>query len=137
MPTSKFNMSDVCKRANKRLKAKCGKKVNNSFIRKFWKDYIELSVIPILLKYGKIKIDKNCSLEIVGEKKIKLIKLKRNGKLSSTTLENKLRAGIVYKIVLTDNSYKHGSLIFQANKTIKEAVTEALMNTNTYYRIVV
>ncbi len=128
-------MAAACKRGRKRLRLKSGKKVNNSFVRELWKDYINLSILPMLLKYGKVQIDKNCSLEIVGHREIKLIKLKRNGKISSTTLENKLRSGISYKIVLNDRNYRGGTLIFQACPMIKKAVSDHLKNSNTYYRI--
>jgi len=135
MRTSKFNMVAVCKRARTRLRAKHGKRTKNSFVRELWKDYIELSLTPSLIKYGKVQIDKNASIEIVGKREIKLIRLKRNGQLSSTTTENKLRAGIKYKIVYEDKTHKGGKLIFTAHKNIKKAVSEALMNTNAYYRI--
>jgi hypothetical protein len=135
MTHRKFNMAEACKRARTKLRVKHAKKTNNSFIRELWKDYIELSLTPTLLKYGKVQIDKNASLEIVGKRDIKLIRLKKDGKLSSTTTANKLRPGIRYKIVYEDKTHKGGKLIFTASKNLKKAVSEALMNTNTYYRI--
>lgn len=135
MMRKKFDMASVCKRARTKLRVKHAKRTNKSFIRELWKDYIELSLTPMLIKNGKVQIDKNASIEIVGKRQIKLIRLKRNGALSSTTTENKLRAGIVYDIVYEDKTHKGGKLIFTASKNIKKAVSEALMNTNTYYRI--
>jgi len=101
-----------------------------------WKDYINLSLVPELLKYGKVQIDKRTSIEIVGKKEIKVLYLKKGG-VSSTTKYNKMREGISYKIVLNDSNFKNGTLIFKANSNIKKAVSEALMNTNNYYRIAV
>ncbi len=129
-------MAKVVRRGVKNLRVKHGKKIKPGMVHKLWKDYIELSLTPMLLKYGKVQIDKRTSLEIVGEREIKAIRLKRNGELSSTTKENKLRAGISYKLVYADTNYKGGTLIFTASRGLKKAVSEHLKNSNTYYRIV-
>ena len=134
--SNNFDMSVLRRRARKKLRVKYGVKAKLSYIDSVWKDYINLSLVPELLKYGKVQIDKQTSIEIVGKKEIKLLYLKKGG-VSSTTKYNNMRAGISYKIVLTDANFKNGTLIFTANSNIKKAVSNALMNTNNYYRIAV
>jgi len=129
-------MSVLRRRARKKLRDNYGLKIKLSYVDMVWKDYINLSLVPELLKYGKVQIDKRTSIEIVGKKEIKVLYLKKGG-VSSTTKYNKMREGISYKIVLNDSNFKNGTLIFKANSNIKKAVSEALMNTNNYYRIAV
>lgn len=135
MQKNSFDMKTVCVTAKNKLKQKTGKKVSASFVRAFWKDYVYLSLIPDLLRYGKVQVDKNFSIEIVGKKQLKLIILKRNGKLSTTTMENGLRPGIVYSIVFKDSTYKKGKLIFKATADLRNMVHNALISTKNYYRI--
>ena len=132
--SSKFDMALLRRRCRKTMRVKHGKKIQLSLVDRVWKDYINLSLIPSLINYGKVQIDKHTSIEIVGKKEIKLLYLKKGG-VSSTTTCNKLRAGISYKIVYSDTNFKNGVLVFKANNNVKKAVSEALMNTNNYYRI--
>jgi len=134
--SNNFDMSVLRRRARKKLRDNYGLKIKLSYVDMVWKDYINLSLVPELLKYGKVQIDKRTSIEIVGKKEIKVLYLKKGG-VSSTTKYNKMREGISYKIVLNDSNFKNGTLIFKANSNIKKAVSEALMNTNNYYRIAV
>jgi len=134
--SNNFDMSVLRRRARKKLRENYGLKIKLSYVDMVWKDYINLSLVPELLKYGKVQIDKRTSIEIVGKKEIKVLYLKKGG-VSSTTKYNKMREGISYKIVLNDSNFKNGTLIFKANSNIKKAVSEALMNTNNYYRIAV
>jgi len=134
--SNNFDMSALRRRARKKLRDNYGLKIKLSYVDMVWKDYINLSLVPELLKYGRVQIDKRTSIEIVGKKEIKVLYLKKGG-VSSTTKYNKMREGISYKIVLNDSNFKNGTLIFKANSNIKKAVSEALMNTNNYYRIAV
>lgn len=128
-------MSTVTRRARKRLRVKCKKKIGLADVRKICKDFVEMSIVERLIKYGKVQVDKNFSLEIVGKKSIKVIALKKGG-IASTANINPMRKGLTYKIVLTDTNFK-GYLVYMANPVIKKAVHKALMETNNYYRIAV
>lgn len=130
-----FNMKTVTRRSRKRLRVKTKKKVSLADVRKIYKDFVEISIVERLIKYGKVQVDKNFALEIVGKKAIKIIALKKGG-IASTANINPMRKGLTYKIVLTDTNFK-GHLIYIANPAIKKAVHKALMETNNYYRIAV
>lgn len=131
---SSFDMKIIRRRARKKLRVKHGVKIKLSDVDKIWKDYVNLAVIAPLVKSGKVQIDNNTSIEIVGKKVIKVINLKKGGKASTSNF-NPRRPGLTYKIVYTDLNHKKGALIFTASPMIKKTVNEALLNTNNYYRI--
>jgi len=135
MRKNSFDMESICAETKKRLRKERGIPSTRSFIRAVWKDYIYLSLIPHLLKYGKVQVDKNLSIEIVGRRNNNLIFLKKSKELSSSSKQNMLRPNIAYKIVVTDNTYKKGKLTFTATQYIKKQVHLALTSTSNYYRI--
>lgn len=134
MPRSNFDMKIIRRRARKKLKSKYKKLIKLSEVDDIWKDYVSL-LADQLVKRGKVNIDKNASIEIIGKEEIKVIVLKKGG-LASTADVNLRRPGLTYKIVYTDTNYRKGSLLFTASKLIKDKVHNALINTNNYYRII-
>lgn len=134
MDKSNFDMKIIRRRARKKLRIKHGVKIKLSDVDKIWKDYLNLAIIARLIKFGKVQIDNNTSVEIVGKKVIKVINLKKGGKASTSNI-NPRRPGLIYKIVYSDLNHKKGTLVFTASPMIKKAVNEALLNTNNYYTI--
>ena len=45
------------------------------------------------------------------------------------------RMGIVYGIKITDSSYKHGKLVFEADKNLKKRVHDSVKSIVNNYRI--
>lgn len=134
MLKNSFDMRIIRRRARKKLRVKHGVKIKLSEVDKIWKDYVNLAIIKPLIKFGKVQIDKNTSIEIVGKKTLKIINLKKGGKASTSNV-NSRRPGLTYKVVYFDSNYKRGALVFTASPIIKKSVNEALLNTNIYYRI--
>jgi hypothetical protein len=144
MPISKnsFDMPLLMKRAKRTLKKKFGKEVSLTECYKVWEDYYTYAILNPLLKHGKVQIDSNLSIEIVGQriednpKLIALLSngLNKNGIIKDAVKFNNNRPDIAYKIVLIDRNYK-GKLIFEANPKLKKAVSESISNTQTHYRI--
>jgi len=142
---SGFNMPEVVARIKKRFRKTNKKTVSKSKIREVWRDWVDIMIIEQLVEKGKVQIDKHFSLEIVGKrlvddkKKMRLLTdgliakrgvgIKKVGKLNQT------RKGFTYSIVMKENRFKEGVLMFDADKKIRKAVHEALCNTSKYYRI--
>lgn len=135
-----FDMKKLRLRAKKIVKQRHGKIIKKSDVDKVWKDYCEYGIIQPLLKYGIVEIDKNFSIEIVGKRIIddpRVFNMFKNG----IGLHKKIgqmatnRPGLFYKIKVTDNNYKNGKLIFEANPKLSKRVHEELKNTTNYYRI--
>lgn len=140
----KFDMPTVRRRARRLVKKRYGKRIKLTKVDKIWKEFVKYGIVRELLKYGKVQIDKNFSMEIVGrniteDKKLFKIFVRgigvRNGIITNSANLNKGRDGYVYHIVLTDNNFKEGVLIYKPTDKIREAVHNSLVNTNTYYRI--
>lgn len=135
-------MTALRKRAKKMLKKRFGKDMKLGDFDRIWSMYFKYAIQQPLLKHGKVQIDDNFSIEIVGERlenKESLLGLmvkglNANGIVKPAVKFNPNRQGIVYKIDLKDRSYK-GQLIFEANPKLKKAVHNELINTQTYYRI--
>lgn len=135
-------MSKLRKRAVKNIKKRYKSKVTLKQAQKVWRDWVEYGVVVPLLKYGKVQIDQNFSIEIVGKKMIndpKIYGLVVNGlSFNGIKKQNNFgdsRRGIKYKIVVKDKNYTKGQLIFEADKKLSKRVHEQLKNTNQYYRI--
>ena len=132
------------KRAKDMMRKKHGKKVSLTKLDKVWKEYVQYGIIKPLLKYGKVNIDDNFSIEIVGrrvetDKRVasmymKGVVINKKGYKSEAQILSRNRHGVLYKIVAEDKSYK-GKLVFDADKKLKKAVKEQLINTQQYYRI--
>lgn len=112
------------------------KKVKLSQVADVWKDFVQIEIVNELIKHGKVQIDKNIKMEIVGKRAIKPILIKKTGKIQSTTKANPMRSGIIYKLTYTDSTFKNGKLIFTATPDIKLQISKALMTTSNYYKIV-
>lgn len=142
---SKFNMPVLRRRAKRVLRQKHKKTIKLSQVDKVWKEWVELYVYKELLKFGKVQIDKNFSIEIVGKRIIddpKMFKLvvnglniNRSGKVKEAVKFDYNRNEVAYKIVLEDKSYKKGKMTFVADPKLSRRVHEELKNTKTYYRI--
>ena len=138
-------MPEVVARIKKRFRKKNKKTVSKSKIRQVWRDYVDIMIIEPLIGKGKVQIDKKFSLEIVGrplhedKRKMRLLTkgliavkgvgIKEVGQLNQT------RRGFTYSIVMKEERFKEGMLMYDADEKIKKAVHKALCNTNKYYRI--
>ncbi len=142
----RFSMPVIRRRCKKMMRKRFKKTIKLSILDKVWADWVELAVIRPLIKYGKVVVDHNFTIEIVGKhyfkdkgasaKYIKGIAVTSNGfKVTAQRLAIN-RKDYLYKIVVTDNNYKKGQLIFKADEKLKKRVREALENTQTFYRIV-
>lgn len=137
-----FDMYTLRRRCKKMLKAKFGKTMKLGDFDRIWFMYFKYAIQIPLLKHGKVQIDDNFSIEIVGERlenkesMLGLLEkgLNVNGIVKPAVKFNPNRQGIVYRIELKDRNYK-GQLIFEANPKLKKAVHNELLNTSTYYRI--
>lgn len=141
----RFSFPVLRKRAKVMMRKKHKKTVNLTKLDKVWNEFVEYGIIQPLLKFGKVHVDDNFSVEIVGrrvENDKRLTAMVMNGMVISkkgfkTEAKelNRSRRGVVYKIVVEDKSYKSGQLIFEANKKLSKRVKEQLINTQQYYRI--
>jgi len=137
-------MPEVVARIKKRLRKTNKKTVSKKKIREVWRDWVDIMIIEQLVEKGKVQVDKSFSLEIVGKRlvedkrKMRLLAdgliatksgIKEVGKLNQT------RKGFTYSIVMKENRFKEGVLMFDADPKIRKAVHEALCNTSKYYRI--
>ena len=141
---SKFDMPEVVSRIKKRFRKTNKKTVSKSKIRKVWRDYVDIMIIEPLIDKGKVQIDKHFSLEIVGKRLVddkNKMRLLTNGKIGTRSgvkdvgKLNQTRKQFTYKIVMTENRFKEGVLMYDADKKISKAVHNALCNTTKYYRI--
>lgn len=141
---NRFDMPLVRRRIRKTLRRKSKKSVSLTKIDQVYKDWVKHYLIAELVKYGKVQVDKNFSLEIVGQRIVDNVQMQklfsrgvgiRGGILTDSANLNKGRPGIFYRIVMVDKSFKDGKLKFEAHPAIKKAVHDALVNTNTHYRI--
>ena len=57
------------------------------------------------------------------------------GGVKKAILQDTTRHGLIYAIEMKESRFKEGILIFTADQKIKKRVSDALKNTNTYYRI--
>jgi hypothetical protein len=140
-----FDMVMLRKRAVKSVRKRHKKSIKKSVVDKVWKDYCEFGIIKPLLKGGKVQIDKNFSIEIVGRtvendkfafglfSKGKAVS--KFGGIKDIDKSFNGRKGFKYKIVVIENNYKGGKLIFKADSKLSKRVHEELKNTSTYYRI--
>lgn len=142
---SKFNMPVLRRRAKRMMRSKYKKTIKLSDVDKIWKEYVEYAVVKRLLKFGTANVDNKMTLEIVGRKIIEDPKafnmlvnglnVAKSGGLKKSVIFNNNRPDVKYKIVLKDNNYKRGNLIFKADSKLSNRVHNELKNTNTYYRI--
>jgi len=142
---SKFDMPKLRRKCKRMLKTKYGKVVKSlRTLDKVWESYVKHGLVEELIKYGKVEIDKNFSLEIVGEPIVDNPKMfalfsrgigQRNGIIMKSANLTKGRDGVFYDIVLVDKSFKEGTLYFRPHPKISRMVHEALINTNHHYRI--
>lgn len=141
---TKFNWPTLRRNVKRMVRKKYKKTIKLSEVDSIWNDYVEYAIVQPLLKYGRVEIDQNMSMEIVGrkienhEKAANLAakgKYVKGGYISDITKVNYNRLGIVYSIKLTDKSYKGGKLIYNADLKLKKRVSEQLFNTFQYYRI--
>lgn len=143
MPLSKFNMAVIRKRAKRDIRKHCKQTVKLSEIKKFMDDYFQFAVIEPLIKYGKVQIDATMTLEIVGynvynhtaSSNLLTRGITYNGIVKPAGNWNSNRAGVTYKIVAKDSSYKKGQIVFRAHSELSKRVHNHLKNTKQYYRI--
>ena len=141
---SKFDMKVFRRRAKKTLRKKYRKTIKLSKVDKIWKEYCKYAVIKPLIKNGVAQLDNMTKLEIVGRQIVnhsKAIGIMSTGRVVAGELKKPIgfrplhRADFIYKIKLTDPTYKGGKLIFKPDRELSRAVHEALVNTTKYYRI--
>jgi len=142
---SKFDMPTLRRRAKKLLRSKYKKTIKLSDVDKIWKEYCHYAVLKPLIKNGEVNIDQYSKLEIVGRKIVddpqtfglmtKGLSVTKSGYKKPIGMLNPMRSDFIYKIRLTDSTFKGGRLIYQPDKKLSKAVHKALTETNKYYRI--
>lgn len=138
-------MPTLRRRAKREIRKKFKKTIKLSDVDKIWKDYMEYGIVRPLLKGGKVQIDRNFSVEVVGQKIIdnpkifslfvRGLNVTRKGTLKKAVRLDGYRNEVFYKIELTDNNYKGGKLVFTPDRKLSSRVHEQLKNTATYFRI--
>lgn len=132
-------------RAKKMMRSKHKKTIKLTDLDRVWSDWVEFNILRPLIKYGSVQIDEKTSIEIVGKTIINdkaSFNLLANGRAITKTgrfVEPKRlsgRADYIYKIVMTDDNYKKGQLVFEADKKLKKMVREALEDPLKYYKII-
>ncbi len=138
-PTAKakydFDMPSLRRRVKKVMRKKHKKTIKLSLVDKVWKEYVEYGIIKPMTEMGKVCVDDNFSLEIVGEKLVnnkKLLTLMGSGKHLH---EYKHRQGLTFKVECVDKNFKEGKLYFTPSKFVAKRVHHALETTSNYYRI--
>lgn len=140
----KFNMPLLRKRIKKRFRKTFKKSITSTEIDKIWSDYVDEKVNE-LLSNGKIEFTEGFTLEVVGRKildnKVMVALLSkglmlRGGRVQKAIMLNKRRPEISYKIEMKNKNFKDGELYFQAHSEIKKKLTNVLMNTDKYFKIV-
>lgn len=144
-PHNFFDMKVLRRRAKKMMRKKYKKTIKLSDVDKIWEEYCRYGVVKPLIRYGEVNIDQYTKLEIVGKKIVddsKAFALMSNGLMATKSgylkpvgTLNPLRGDVVYKVRLTDRTFKGGRLIYRPDKKISSAVHKALMETNKYYKI--
>lgn len=140
-----FDMPSLRRRIKTRMRKKHKRKIKLNEVDKIWKAYVEEGIVKPVLKYGKVQVDKNFSIEIVGQRIVENKKMfsilsrgigmTKNGYMRESANLNQGRDGLFYKIEVVDKNFK-GKLYFDADAKIKKRVHEELKNTNTYYRVI-
>lgn len=144
-PKAKFDMPKLRRKCRTMLKKQYGKVTKSlTVLDKVWLDYVKYGLVEELIKNGKVQVDKNFSIEIVGRKIVDDPRMFgifsrgvgiRGEVVTKGANLTKGRADYYYDIVVIDKSYREGPLYFKANPKISRAVHDALVNTNHYYRI--
>lgn len=126
-------MESMRVKAKSLVKKRHGKTIKKSLVDRIWKDYCEIAIFKPLIKYGKVEID-GMKIEIVGRS---VADKRYNGKIKdfNACVLSKMRPSVIYKIEMTDSSYKGGKLMFKASDVLKRKVKDSLTNTTNYYRI--
>jgi hypothetical protein len=142
---SRDNWPTLRRRAKRMMRRKFSKTIKLKDFDKIWYDYVEYGIVRPLIKYGRVDVDGNFSLEIVGRKiedhpkayqlASKGLRYKRGVGVVPIKEVSANRLGLVYKIELTDKTYKHGKFIFEADTKLTKRVSEHLNNSQQYYRI--
>jgi hypothetical protein len=142
---SSFDMPALRRRAKKLLRRKYKKTIKLSDLDKIWKEYCRYAITNPLIQNGEVNIDQYTKLEIVGRRIIddpkalglmsRGVIVKNGGYKKPVGTLNPMRNDFVYKIRLTDPTFKGGWLIYEPDRTLSKKVHKALMETNKYYRI--
>jgi hypothetical protein len=138
-------MPTLRRRAKKLIRKKYKKTIKLTTLDKIWKEYCEFAVIRPLIKDGVSQLDNNTKLEIVGKKIVnypnaynimsKGLTQRRGGVVAPPEKMNMNRSGFIYKIRLTDKTFKRGQLVYKSDPKLAKRVNKALVETLKYYRI--
>jgi hypothetical protein len=131
-----FDMPSLRRRVKKLMRKKHKKTIKLSLVDKVWKEYVECGIIKPMIHIGKVQVDKNFSLEIIGRKVINSKQLIGFVKSGQKLKGYKHREGLSFKVECVDKNFKEGRLFFEPSKLMSAKVHEALENTSNYYRIV-
>ncbi len=141
---TKFNWLSIRRNVKKMMRRKYKKTIKLSDVDRIWLDYVEYAIVEPLLKYGKVEVDNNITIEIVGktvENHLPSRNLAAKGKyvkgnyIGSIEKVNYKRLGIVYSVQFTDKSHKGGKLVFETDAKLKKRISEHLFNSFQPYRI--
>lgn len=126
------------------MRSKYKKTIKLSDLDKVWKAWVEYNIVIPLIKYGKVQVDDNFSVEIVGKKiendarilslLSKGMAITRSGFKVKAEILSRNRPDVLYKIEAQDKNYK-GQLIFEPDKKLKKRVSEHLKTSRQVYRI--
>lgn len=130
-----FDMPSLRRRVKKVMRKKHKKTIKLSDVDKVWKAYIQYGIINPLVNMGKVQVDKNFSLEVVGEKVFNNKKLVAMLEGGANLKSYKHRKDLFFRVECVDKNFKEGKLYFTPSKLISGKVDEALENTSNYYRI--
>lgn len=139
-----YNEQRIIKGLKKRIKKKFGFTPKDYEIRKVWKDYCGM-IGEGLAKNEVVKLDKKNSVYVMGERIVegttahRLLKrgqiLSGNNKVVKATKMNARHLGIKYKIEFEHTGNVRDDVYFIADKKLKGAVHNAIMNTQVNYSI--
>lgn len=138
-----FDMPSLRLKAKRLMRKRYKKTISKREVDRIWKNYCEYGIIQPLLKYGNVQIGNDFGMEIVG-KRIENSKLFglfskglaiKGGMVVEQMNISSDRMGIVYGIKITDSSYKHGKLVFEADKNLKKRVHNSVKSIVNNYRI--
>lgn len=142
---SKFNMPELRRRAKKLMRKKYKKTIKLSDVDKIWAEYCRYALVKPLIKNGEANIDECTKIEIVGKRIIdnpqafglmsKGLMFSRNGLVKPVGRLSRLRGDVIYKIKLTDSTFKGGRIIYRPDRKLSKAVSDSLNETSKYYRI--
>lgn len=144
---NQFDKEFFNKQAKKKFKREFKKRISVTEINEIVKNWIEYGVIEDVLKGNCTKLDKNSSIQVIGTpimndgRMVELLSngkcLTRKGNYKKADNINSKRKDFKYKIVYTNRLAEDKLIMFKACPKFAKKVHLQLINTNTYFKLVV